>query len=204
MIQENNGKVISSPRLITENNKYASFFSGEKIPYFEKRYSSSGNERFYRHMDDDNYYVSSDMYRSSTEYDYARSAISGISLSVHPHINADNSISMTLNTSVNSLTGFSPTNEPIVFSRSTQTYITVNDGETFVVGGLRKRVEVSGIRKFPVLGYIPILGYLFQKKYSTFKNNEIIMFITPKVISTGSNLSAEDKEEIKVIDAVND
>ncbi len=196
LIQENNGKVLSTPRIVTENNKPASFFSGDKIPYQnQNRYSSIYKDK--RQVYDKTY---DDIRQSYNVVDREYFAVSGVSLYINPHINADNSISMYIETDVDSLSGYSPQDQPIIYSRSTNTHITVNNNETFIIGGLRKQYEVKGVKRFPVLGYIPVLGLLFTKEVSSVGYNEIIIFITPRVLLEPQNIDEKAQEKLKIFD----
>ncbi len=157
MIQDGNGNVLSTPKIVTKNNKKASIYSGEKIPY--------------------NYHLN-----------YESVANTGVNLEVLPHINADKSISMDIYASVNSLSGYTPQALPIVFTRNIDTHVTINDGDTFILGGLRKTIKVESIKRFPVLGYIPLIKYLFSKKISVDLTREVVIFITPKIIENNKSI----------------
>ena len=73
--------------------------------------------------------------------------------------------------------------KPITASRSIRTRITVDDGETAVLGGLLKEDEIKTVRKVPLLGYIPLLGRLLFTNTSTEKTTtDLLILITPKIM----------------------
>jgi type II secretory pathway component GspD/PulD (secretin) len=73
--------------------------------------------------------------------------------------------------------------KPITASRSLSTTVTVNDGETVALGGLLKETDIVQKQKFPVLGYIPVIGSLFFTNKSTEKTTtDLIILITPRIM----------------------
>ncbi|MFH2068257.1 MAG: secretin and TonB N-terminal domain-containing protein [Candidatus Omnitrophota bacterium] len=85
---------------------------------------------------------------------------------------------------------------PLVASRSTSQNIVLWDGESLVVGGIMSRDDLKSENRFPVLGKIPLLGYLFKRSSLTKKNTELILFLTPRIVQTyeeGRTLTREYK-----------
>ncbi len=110
----------------------------------------------------------------------------GISLRVTPRINEDGRITMEVLPSVEDIIGFTgpaDNQKPITTERSVRTTITVANGETAALGGLRKEDEIEKERKVPLLGHIPILGnLLFTNKSKEHKTTDLIILITPQII----------------------
>ncbi|MCX5657851.1 MAG: type II and III secretion system protein [Candidatus Omnitrophica bacterium] len=111
----------------------------------------------------------------------------GIVLSVTPYINDSGDIIMKVEPTASLLQEYTSTDPntryPIIMSRSASTQVMVKDGETLVIGGLitqEMRDTKSGI---PLLSDIPILGIPFQKKTKSLVNTELIIFITPHIIT---------------------
>jgi len=108
----------------------------------------------------------------------------GVKLSVTPHIAADNTIALVINPSFSLLTGFTEgDNAPIIDQRETSTTVRVENLNTLVLGGLRQRtrlVEKSGI---PGLKKIPYLGNLFKFRRATARESELLVFITPEIVT---------------------
>jgi len=110
----------------------------------------------------------------------------GISLIVRPRINEGGTITMEVEPTVEDIIGFAgPTDnqKPITTSRSVRTTITVEDGETLVLGGLRKEDEIESRRRVPLLGHIPVLGnLLFTHTSKEKKTSDLIILITPRLL----------------------
>lgn len=159
----NRGRVLARPNIVTRNNKRATFSAIDQIPYntvanLQTTTSSADNTRF---------------------------ANVGVTLSVTPHVNDDGTISMDLFTDISSFTGFTPQNQPIVFSRNANTTVTVENGKTFILGGVRREYSVKSIKKMPGLGDIPFLSYFFKTWSRSSLTTEVVMFITPKLVDPG-------------------
>ena len=83
-------------------------------------------------------------------------------------------------------------------TRHIKTNIVVRNGDTAVLGGLMKEDDVESVRKVPLLGDIPILGWLFKSRTSSKEKTNMLIFLTPKVIRTGEdgqNLLAEKLDQ---------
>ncbi len=111
----------------------------------------------------------------------------GISLTVTPRINEDGRITLTVFPKVEDIIGYTgpiDSQKPITTSRSIQTTITVNDGETVVLGGLLKEDIIENEYKVPFLGHIPILGkILFTTKKEEKTTKDLIILITPTIMT---------------------
>jgi len=107
-----------------------------------------------------------------------------ISLNVHPRINEDKFISMTINAMVQALVGFTGPNadRPIISDRSTSTQVMVANAETILIGGLIFDQVIETETSPPLLGSIPLLGKLFTHKTTTLEQRELLIFITPNIV----------------------
>ena len=162
---EGRGEVISSPRVITANQKEASIRQGVEIPYQES--SSSG--------------------ATTTQF---KEAV--LSLTVTPQITPDDRIIMDLMVTKDSV-GEVITNErggqvPSIDTRSVETQVLVNNGQTVVLGGIYETEQGEDYRKVPFLGDIPGLGYLFRSTTRTSNKSELLIFVTPKILKEGSSI----------------
>jgi type IV pilus assembly protein PilQ len=162
---ENRGEIVSAPRVITANQKEAYIEQGTEIPYQEA--SSSG--------------------ATTTQF---KKAV--LSLKVKPLITPDNRIIMDLTVSkdsvgqlVQSATGGQV---PSIDTRSIVTQVLVNDGQTVVLGGILETTRSSTDTKVPLLGDIPVLGHLFKDTSRKNNKDEILIFVTPKILKEGSNI----------------
>jgi len=164
---ENEGKseTISSPRVITANQKQATIMQGVEIPYQESASSGATTTQF-------------------------KNAV--LSLKVTPLITPDNRVVLDLDVSddtvganVQSATGGSV---PSIDTREIQTQVLVNDGQTVVLGGILETTKSKSADKVPFLADIPVLGNLFKSTINVNNKTELLIFITPKILREGSNL----------------
>jgi type IV pilus assembly protein PilQ len=164
---QNEGKseTISSPRIITANQKQATIMQGVEIPYQESASSGATTTQF-------------------------KNAV--LSLKVTPLITPDNRVVLDLDVSddsvgqqVTSATGGSV---PSIDTRQIITQVLVNDGQTVVLGGILDTTKSRSANKVPWLGDIPVLGNLFKSTTNINNKTELLIFITPKILREGSNL----------------
>jgi type IV pilus assembly protein PilQ len=162
---EGRGEIISSPRLITANQREATIEQGVEIPYQES--SSSG--------------------ATTTQF---KKAV--LSLKVTPQITPDNRVILDLTVAKDSVGqlvasatgGFVPS----IDTREIVTQVLVNDGQTVVLGGILETERRDAERKVPWLGDIPVLGYLFKTTSKTDNKDELLIFVTPRILREGANL----------------
>ncbi len=162
---EGRGEVISSPRVITANQKEATIEQGVEIPYQEA--SSSG--------------------ATTTQFKDAL-----LRLTVTPQITPDDRIIMDLEVTKDSV-GEVVSNSfggsvPSIDTRKVQTQVLVNNGQTVVLGGIYETETGEFETKVPFLGDIPFLGYLFKSTRYESKKSELLIFVTPKILEEGSSI----------------
>ncbi|WP_022846444.1 type IV pilus secretin PilQ [Desulfurobacterium sp. TC5-1] len=157
------GKLISQPKVVTLDNKEATIEQGMEIPY--KVIDENGN--------------------ISTEFKKA-----SLILKVRPHVTNDNKIVLDLeikkdkpNYDYVAITGNS---EPAIDTRNVKTQIMVDNGDTLVIGGIYEQEKSKSQTGVPVLSKIPLLGWLFKNEVVKNSNSELLIFITPKVITPSS------------------
>ncbi len=164
---QNEGKseTISSPRVITANQKQAVIMQGVEIPFQESASSGATTTQF-------------------------KDAV--LKLKVTPLITPDNRVILDLDVSddsvgqqVTSATGGSV---PSIDTRQIITQVLVNDGQTVVLGGILDTTRSKAANKVPFLADIPILGYFFRSTVDINNKTELLIFITPKILREGSNL----------------
>lgn len=148
------GKIVSSPRVVTLDNKKAMIKQGFEFPYST---TDSNGEVDIEFKDID------------------------LMLEVTPHITSDNRISLNVHITKNDI--FALTEEaPALTTKEAQTELLVNDGDTFVIGGIIKtntNVTDSGV---PGLMKIPLLRWLFKNEQKTSSKDELLIFITPRIV----------------------
>jgi len=119
----------------------------------------------------------------SASYTYARLEVikTGISLTITPYVSHDGFITLEVEPAVSDVVGSGSTGLPVNNMRSVKTTIRVAQGETAVIAGLKVRNEMEVIKKVPLLGSIPILGYLFRHTDKKVIESEITVLITPSL-----------------------
>ena len=157
---EGNGEVISSPRVITANQKEARIEQGVEIPYQEA--TSSG--------------------ATSTQF---KSAV--LSLTVTPQITPDDRIIMDLLVTKDNV-GAVVNGVPSIDTRSVTTQVLVDNGQTVVLGGIYETERTEVETKVPLLGDIPFAGALFRNTQAVSNKSELLIFVTPKILREGSSI----------------
>ena len=79
---------------------------------------------------------------------------------------------------------------PIITTKSIQTNVLVNNGQTIVLGGIYTQNKNNSIVRVPFLGSLPVVGYLFRQTQTTSNNDELLIFITPRIISNNLSITA--------------
>jgi type II secretory pathway component GspD/PulD (secretin) len=115
----------------------------------------------------------------------------GVSLIIVPYISEKNEITVEIQPEVSDVVGTGATGLPVVSKRAVVTKVRVKDGETIVIGGLLQKNETTTQRKVPLLGDIPILGYLFSRTDKRVEEVETMIFITPHILK--ENAQSEGK-----------
>ncbi|WP_028238198.1 type IV pilus secretin PilQ [Stutzerimonas azotifigens] len=152
-----NGEIVSQPKVMTSDKETAKILRGSEIPYQEA--SSSG--------------------ATSTSFKEA-----ALSLEVTPQITPDNRIIMEVKVTKdapdyqNQLNGVPPITKNEVNAK-----VLVNDGETVVIGGVFSNTQSKSTAKVPFLGDLPYLGRLFRQDTVTDEKTELLIFLTPSIIS---------------------
>jgi type IV pilus assembly protein PilQ len=156
--QNRKAKVISNPRITTVDNREAKILVGQKIPLIVQ--DVAGNP-------------------------VSQLQTIGVQLRVTPHLTADKKIVMDLHPEVSDLDGLSTVQGGVIINTSeADTRVMVDDGQTAVIGGLIRSNEGTVRRGVPYLKDIPLLGLLFGSTSTTSTNRELIIFVTPRIISS--------------------
>ena len=146
--------VVSQPRVVTANGQPAIISSGQKIPY--------------QVVDDGTVTVRFE------EVD--------LRLEVTPQINPGDRLSLVLKINKDAVGGQTPSGDLIIDRNLVETGVTVNDGDTVVLGGVFINQDTETMEKTPLLGDIPVLGNLFKYRVNRNEKRELLIFITPTMI----------------------
>ncbi len=111
----------------------------------------------------------------------------GITLEVTPKIVGTDTIFLSINARVSNITGFTDPgpngiSNPIINTRDAVTDMHIRNGQTTIIGGLITRTQTENESKVPILGDIPLLGYLFRRRSKSLRNTELVYIITPRII----------------------
>ena len=151
------GKVISSPRVTTLDNREATIQQGISIPF--ETTSAQG---------------------TSTQFIDAT-----IELKVTPHVNADRSVALEIHAKKNapSTELRSASGVPSISKKEAKTQVLVYDGETTVIGGIFQIEKTKSYKGIPWISKIPILGWFFKSKSETESRTELLIFVTPRIVT---------------------
>jgi len=170
---EDHAQVISRPRVVTSNQQKAVIQTGEEIPYQESTSSGATSVTFKKAV---------------------------LSLEITPQITPNNKIILKLkatqdtrgtNTSIG--TGLTV---PAINTQAVESNILLNNNETVVIGGVFKVTKENTLDRIPFLGSLPLLGYLFSHRGELQKKNELLIFITPKIITANKGFKSS-KNQLK-------
>jgi len=161
---ETNGmlRIISSPRILTLDNREASISQGTLIPF--SQISAQGVQ---------------------TTFQEAK-----LALVVKPHVTADGSIAMhvKINRDEPDFNQTSARGDPTILKRQAETDLLVPDGNTVVIGGIYTRNTGKSVDQVPFFGSIPIIGILFQKRRASDTRSELVIFLTPRIVNRAEAL----------------
>ena len=150
---ENRGEVLSMPRVVTQDQTKASIEQGIEIPF-------------------------ATISQNGTQTQFKKAVLR---LEVTPHITPDDNVVMNLRITKDAR-GEQTIAGPAINKREINTTVQVENGETVVLGGIYERERRKVVNKVPFFGDLPVFGFLFRKDSKDDKKNELLIFITPKVI----------------------
>ena len=155
-------RIVSSPRILTLDNRDARISQGTLIPFAQ--ISAQGVQ---------------------TTFQEAK-----LQLLVKPHVTADGSVAMhvKINRDEPDFNQTSPRGDPTILKREAETDLLVMDGHTAVIGGIFTRNTGRNLDQVPFFGDIPILGILFQRRRASDVRNELVIFITPRIVNRAEAL----------------
>jgi len=170
-------KLLANPRILVLDNETANFEIVREIPYRELRQVAREDPITY------------------TAFKNV-----GVNLKVTPHVTRDDMLRLHITPEFSVLVNQDSNGVPTVDARRADTIALIKDGQTIAIGGLRKRQISKGITKVPVLGDIPLVGGLFKSETELNEINELVIFITPRIITRPELLATEltDTKSIEI------
>lgn len=155
-------RIVSSPRILTLDNREARISQGTLIPF--SQISAQGVQ---------------------TTFQEAK-----LQLLVRPHVTADGSVAMhvKINRDEPDFNQTSARGDPTILKREAETDLLVMDGHTAVIGGIYTRNTGRNLDQVPLFGDIPILGVLFQRRRASDTRNELVIFLTPRIVNRAEAL----------------
>jgi general secretion pathway protein D len=164
--------VLSSPQILTSDNKEAEIVVGENVPFISKRELG--------------------VTTTSTVLNSIERKDVGITLRLTPQITEGDYVKMDIYQEISSLKNDSETIliniGPTTTKRSTKTSVVVKDSQTVVIGGLMEEREDVSINKIPILGDIPVLGWLFKNTSRQKTKTNLLVFLTPHIVKEAEQL----------------
>ncbi|MFN9992381.1 MAG: secretin N-terminal domain-containing protein [Phycisphaerales bacterium] len=181
LAQKTDVSILSEPRIFTSDNQEAEFFDGQDIPFItDSQTNQEGN--------------------LVQSFDYK--AV-GIQMRIRPRITVKRDVDLKVNLELSSIVpGETLFGGFVVDRRETTTQLIVKDKQTIVISGILRSEDSDVEYKVPLLGDIPLLGYLFKSKERTKKNTELLVFITPVVVDNtdqSDGLNAPYTERLKAL-----
>ncbi|MHC4221048.1 MAG: type II secretion system secretin GspD [Planctomycetota bacterium] len=170
--------ILSRPYILTSNNQTASIIVGEEVPFIrDTRITETGQTI------------------NTIEYEDI-----GIILEVTPFINPDGLVIMDVKPEISTTTAetvqiSAGVNASVFAKRSSESRVAIKDGQTIVIGGLIEDQLTESVEKVPLLGDIPLLGFLFQRTIKEKEKTELLIFLTPHVASNDDQLEALTQTE---------
>lgn len=179
-----NVNILSSPHLLTLDNKEAEIIVGENVPFITSQSRDATN-------------------LSNTTNTIERKDV-GVTLRITPHIHESNFVSLDIYQESSSVKSTSILDAskvgPTTTKRSAKTSVLVSNGDTVVLGGMMQEQVGNIERKVPFLGDIPILGWLFKYNSVSRKKTNMLIFLTPRIITDPKQMNGIAAEQRKKMD----
>lgn len=177
-------RILSSPIILTTDNKEAKIMVGEKRPIITSTsVTTSGQQSSYEYIN------------------------IGIDLTITPHINQKGFVVMDVKQKIDNTAGDVTVDNnkvPIITTREFGASLAINNGRTIVVGGLVSNERKSSESKIPLLGDIPLLGMLFRSHGKETVRGELLVLITPYVLASPTEVNIESGRRLNAMEPMSD
>lgn len=165
--------VIATPQILTTDNKKAEISVGENVPYITSQNQAENSQNY-------------------TQYDYRDVATT---LRITPQINQAETLRLEIETEITRLRADSLALTPTTFKRTASTTVIVNDNDTVVIGGIIGQDGTITEEKIPLLGDIPVLGWLFKTRATKDVKSNMFIFITPRIVRNPADIAGVTLEK---------
>lgn len=159
LAEKGKAKLLASPHITAVNGKEAHILIGDKIPVVTEHLTNGEKT-------------------ATTEYEEA-----GIKLTYVPRIQADGSIFAAIEAEVSTPVYVPELKAYRIATRQARTSVRMQEHEPIVIGGLIRKEDIENFRKVPLLGDIPLLGKLFQSRYVSAKETEVVIIVKAQVVA---------------------
>jgi general secretion pathway protein D len=187
---DNKARILSTPVVLTTDNTEASITVGEERPVVSSSINSSAGN-------------TTDGYSARATYEYRNI---GITLKVTPNINPQGFVVMDITQTADDIGGevkIDGNLVPIVSKREITATVAVQNRSTIVLGGLVRKSTSRSAEKIPILGDIPLLGWLFSSHNNSDARTELVVLLTPYVLTNPVQAQQEAERRLKASDAKN-
>jgi general secretion pathway protein D len=169
--------ILSTPQIMTLDNEEAEINVGSNVPYITQQQQAAAN-------------LNQVVGYNSYEYKDV-----GVILNITPHINEGNFVRLKISQQVTKVTSAANSPTPTTLKRTTKTTVVVKDNETIVISGLMGDSTEADTYKVPLLGDIPILGWLFKTHSTSREKTNLYVFLTPHIVRTQKDAAALYQEK---------
>jgi len=177
--QDVNSNILATPSITTLDNEEAYFLVGQEVPIITGSQTGSNNSNPFQTVD--------------------RQEV-GIKLLVTPQINEGNSVQLTIEQEVSSVSGATGVDISIN-KREIKTTVMVESGQTVILGGLIDEDVQESVQKVPLLGDIPFIGHLFKSTSNSTRKRNLMVFLKPQIITDQNVMNSMAKEKYNFIRA---
>jgi len=172
-------EVLSRPSIMARNNQEAVIVIGQEIPFITNSRITDNGQTI-----------------NTVTYDNI-----GIILRVTPFITSEGTVEMIVAPEISNLTDQSipisnTASSPVIAKRSAETVVVTPDARTVVIGGLMESAKVESIKKVPILGDLPVIGFPFRRTVKSDVKRELIIFLTPYIVHQPEQLTDVARREV--------
>ena len=177
--EDSDAEFLANPRVVTASNQKADIKITRSQPVPQLNFNEQTAQAVFSGFQDKEY---------------------GNTLSVTPSVNKDDFVSMLVKPEISNKVGDATftfggatVTSPVIDKRMLESNVTIKSGDTLAIGGLLQDESSKGRTKVPVVGDIPIFGYLFQERLNSRSKRNLLVFVTPTIIKQGYGTGLEDQ-----------